>query len=58
MLFNSDKCEKNPLTVLNDSIRVLKDEKARLSSANIKDMSVDDWASNLKKIIEKKKKGN
>ena len=58
MLFNSDKCEKNPLTVLNDSIRVLKDEKARLSSANIKDMSVDDWASNLKKIIEEKKKGN
>lgn len=58
MLFNSDKCEKNPLTVLNDSIRVLKDEKARLSSANVKDMTVDDWASNLKKIIEEKKKGN
>lgn len=57
-LMNSERAEHNPLTVLRDSISVIKKEKLRISSKNVKDMSVDDWASNMRKIIESKKKGN
>ncbi len=57
-LINSEKGEKNALIVLKDSIKVILDEKRRIESGNVKDMSVDDWAENLKKIIEDKQKGN
>ena len=57
MLSNSEKGDKNALIVLKDSIKVILDESVRKKSSDTKDMSVDDWAENLKKIIETKQKG-
>ena len=57
MLTNSEKGDKNALIVLKDSIKVILDESVRKKSSDTKDMSVDDWAENLKKIIETKQKG-
>lgn len=57
MLSNSEKGDKNALIVLNDSIRVILDENIHKAASDVKDMSVDDWAENLKKIIETKQKG-
>ncbi len=57
-LVNSEKGDKNALIVLKDSIKVIIDEGVKKKSANTRDMSVDDWAENLKKIIDTKKKGN
>lgn len=57
-LQNSEKGGKNAYTVLKDSIKVILDEGLLRNSADMKDMSVDDWAENLKKIIESKQKGN
>ncbi len=57
-LANSEKGDKNALIVLKDSIKVIIDEGVIKKSGNTKDMSVDDWAENLKKIIETKQKGN
>ncbi len=57
-LANSEKADKNALIVLKDSIKVIIDEGVVKKTANTKDMSVDDWAENLKKIIETKQKGN
>lgn len=57
-LSNSEKGDKNALIVLKDSIKVIIDEGVIKKSADTKDMSVDDWAENLKKIIETKQKGN
>lgn len=57
MLANSEKGDKNALIVLKDSIKVILDESVRKKSSDTKDMSVDDWAENLKKIIETKQKG-
>lgn len=57
-LINSEKGGKNALIVLKDSIKVILDEKRRINSMDVKNMSVDDWAENLKKIIEDKQKGN
>lgn len=56
-LLNSEKGEKNPLIVLKDSIKVIKDEKLRISALNVKELSLDDWALKMKKIIEDKQKG-
>ena len=55
-LANSEKGDKNALIVLKDSIKVILDEGLR-KTENPKDMSVDDWAQNLQKIIESKQKG-
>lgn len=57
-LLNGERAEKNPLTVLKDSITVLKNEKMRISSTDTQSMSLDDWAENMKKIAESKKRGN
>ncbi len=57
-LANSEKGDKNALIVLKDSIKVIIDEGVIKKTGNTKDMSVDDWAENLKKIIETKQKGN
>ncbi len=56
-LFNSEKGRKNPLTVLNDSITVILDEKARIKMQNVSSMSNDDWARTMQEIIDKKTKG-
>ena len=56
-LANSEKGDKNALIVLKDSIKVILDEGARIKSSDTKNMSVDDWANNLQKIIDAKKKG-
>ena len=57
-LANSEKGDKNALIVLKDSIKVILDEGILKSRGDVKDMSVDDWAESLKKIIESKQKGN
>ena len=57
-LVNSEKGDKNALVVLKDSIKVILDEGIRKKSGDVKNMSVDDWADSLKKIIESKQKGN
>ncbi len=54
-LVNSEKGDKNALIVLKDSIKVILDEDMRKKSGDVKNMSVDDWADSLKKIIESKK---
>lgn len=56
-LANSEKGDKNALIVLKDSIKVILDEGVRIKSGDTKNMSVDDWANNLQKIIDAKKKG-
>ncbi len=56
-LANSEKGDKNGLIVLKDSIKVILDEGIKKQAGNTKDMSVDDWAENLQKIIDAKTKG-
>ncbi len=56
-LFNSEKGGKNALIVLKDSIKVILDEGLNKKTNDTKNMSVDDWAQNLQKIIEAKQKG-
>lgn len=56
-LANGEKCAKNPLTVLKDSIRVILDESTRKKALDVKDMSDEDWAVNVRKLIENKQKG-
>ena len=57
-LSNSEKGGKNALIVLKDSIKLILDEEMRITASDAKNMSVDDWAENLKKVIENKQKGN
>ncbi len=57
-LQNSDKADKNAKTVLKDCIEVILEEGMILNMTENKDASVDDWASNLKNMIDKKSKGN
>lgn len=57
-LVNSEKGDKNALIVLKDSIKVILDEGIRIKSGDTKNMSVDDWAKNIQKIIDAKKRGN
>lgn len=57
-LLNSEKGEKNALIVLKDSIQVILGEKFKQRSLNVKEMSDEDWASSMQKIIENKQKGN
>ncbi len=54
-LANSEKGDKNALIVLKDSIKVILEEGIAKQSHNTKDMSLDDWAENLKTMIEIKK---
>ena len=57
-LINSDSARENPLMVLKDSISVILENSARKNTSDIKSMDVNDWADNLKRIIENKKRGN
>lgn len=57
-LQNSNKAEENAKTVLKDCIEVILEEGIRLNSSSDGDTTVEDWATNLKNIIEKKAKGN
>ena len=57
-LFLRKKGDKNALTVLKDSIKVILDEGVKVKSGDAKNMSLDDWAENLQKIIDSKQKGN
>lgn len=55
-LQNGDKALKNPEIVLKDCIRVILEEDI-ISAAEQKDESIEDWAANLKNIIDIKSKG-
>jgi len=57
-LQNSNKADENAKIVLKDCIEVILEEGIRLNSSNENGATVEDWASNLKNIIEKKAKGN
>ena len=57
-LQNGDKAAVNPKAVLRDSIRVILEEESRIKKTDIKEMSTEDWASDFKKLIDKKSKGN
>ncbi len=57
-LQNSEKAGKNAKQVLKDCIEVILEEDIILNSASDAELSVDDWASNLKNMIDKKSKGN
>ena len=55
-LQNGDKADKNAETVLRDCIRVILEEDI-ISAGGQKDTTVEDWAENLKNIIDIKAKG-
>ncbi|MCQ2455669.1 MAG: DNA primase [Clostridia bacterium] len=56
-LFNSESGRKNSLTVLNDSIKVILDEKTRIKMLDSANLSNDDWAKCMNDLIENKKRG-
>lgn len=56
-LQNSEKAANNAEIVLKDCIKVILEEDMLINSLNRKDESVEDWAENLKNIIDKKKRG-
>ena len=55
-LQNGDKADKNAKIVLRDCIRVILEEDI-ISAGGQKDATVEDWAENLKNIIDIKAKG-
>ena len=55
-LQNGDKADKNAEIVLRDCIRVILEEDI-MSAGGQKDATVEDWAENLKNIIDIKAKG-
>ena len=57
-LQNGDKAGNNAKTVLKDCIEVILEEDIMLNTSENSENSVEDWASNLKNMIEKKSKGN
>ncbi len=57
-LQNGDKAGKNAKTVLKDCIEVILEEGIILNATENKDISIEDWATNLKNMIDKKSKGN
>ena len=54
-VINGDSARGNPLIVLKDCISVILTEKDRKKPSDIKNMDVEDWAKNLKKMIDKKR---
>lgn len=56
-LQNGEKGNENSRAVLNDSIRVILQEKEALADTSSATQSVDDWAAHMKQIIENKQKG-
>lgn len=57
-LQNGDKAVENAKTVLKDCIEVILEEEMLLNSSAAKENSVEDWAENLKNIIQKKSKSD
>lgn len=57
-LQNSEKAGKNAKQVLKDCIEVILEEDIILNSSSNGDETVEDWASRLKNMIDKKSKGN
>ena len=57
-VINSDLARENPLTVLKDSILAILDEGERKKAGNVRDMQTDEWADNIRKMIEIKRRGN
>ncbi len=57
-LQNSDKAGNNSKQVLKDCIKVILEERTIIDTGDSKESSVEDWAANLKNIIDKKSKGN
>ncbi len=57
-LQNSEKAGKNAKQVLKDCIEVILEEDIILNSSSNGDETVEDWALNLKNMIDKKSKGN
>ena len=57
-LQNSEKAGKNAKEVLKDCIEVILEEDIILNSSSNSEQTVEDWASNLKNMIDKKSKGN
>ena len=56
-LQNSQKAEQNPSTVLNDCIGVILEEENALKAAENTEKSSEDWAKELRNMVEKKMKG-
>ena len=54
-LQNDNKGGASPKTVLSDCIKVILEENERLSCQNSADVSNEDWAAQLQRIIDKKK---
>ena len=54
-LQNGNKGGASPKTVLSDCIKVILEENERLSYQNSADVSNEDWAAQLQRIIDKKK---
>lgn len=57
-LQNSEKADNNAKIVLKDCIKVILEERIRLDTTDNKDLAVEDWAENLKNMIDNKTKGN
>ena len=56
-LQNGDKAGKNAKLVLKDCIEVILEEGILLNNSDNNEATVEDWAQNLKNMIEKKSKG-
>lgn len=57
-LQNGEKAGINAKQVLKDCIKVILEERMLIEMSENKDSSVEDWAANLKNMIDKKSKGN
>ena len=57
-LQNNDKAGNNAKTVLNDCIKVILEENARLTPNQSQDETVEDWAVKLEELIKNKQRGN
>ena len=57
-LQNSQNAETNAKSVLKDCISVILEEDERIKSPPVSESSAEDWASNLKNMIDKKQRGN
>ena len=55
MLQNADKGGNAPKAVLMDCIKVIFEEKERLTAPSADDVSTEDWAAQLQSLIDKKK---
>ncbi len=57
-LQNSDKALKNAKIVLKDCIEVILEEDIIINNSDLSEASVEDWATSLQNMANKKKKGN